>query len=305
MLTPQEIREIQFDKAVFGGYDMGAVDEFIAQVCADYSALYKDNAVLKNKLKLLAETVEEYRSVDEAMRKALITAQNMANEMVADAQKKANELIENASGLAQKRVVELSAKIEEEEKRLVQAKRETTAFVNQLMDLYAGQGEVLRNVLAIAETPEESESVEDTLTLATEQINQSVEEALSGLQAVEQRQAEEPAAEAEESEASESGEPASEEDAFLRDIEKRIEEKPLEELGGKEKAGQEAKVQVYEIDLNQGAASVSEEDEQIAFSSVSSRKKRDSKTKDEEVTKKFDLSELKFGRNYDFDDDDE
>ena len=64
-------------------------------------------------------------------------------------------------------------------------------------------------------------------------------------------------------------------------------------------------MQVYEIDLNQGAASVSEEDEQIAFSSVSSRKKRDSKTKDEEATKKFDLSELKFGRNYDFDDDDE
>ncbi|MEG2570695.1 MAG: DivIVA domain-containing protein, partial [Clostridia bacterium] len=80
MMSPGELKDIQFDKAVFGGYDISAVDEVFAQVTADFTALFKENAVLKNKLKLLASTVEEYRGVDEAMRKALITAQNMANE---------------------------------------------------------------------------------------------------------------------------------------------------------------------------------------------------------------------------------
>ncbi|MBQ1703720.1 MAG: DivIVA domain-containing protein, partial [Oscillospiraceae bacterium] len=61
MLTPQNIQEQEFNKAVFGGYDMGAVDDFLETVSADYTALYKENAVLKGKLKVLVDKVEEYR----------------------------------------------------------------------------------------------------------------------------------------------------------------------------------------------------------------------------------------------------
>ncbi len=96
MHTPNELRDIQFSKAVFGGYDAAAVDEMMTSIVSDYSALFKENAVLKNKLKLLADTVEEYRSVDEAMRKALITAQNMANEMVNNAEKESKEMVDTA-----------------------------------------------------------------------------------------------------------------------------------------------------------------------------------------------------------------
>ena len=88
MFTPKELREIKFDKAVFGGYDVDDVDKAFASISEDYTTLFKENTVLKKKLKLLADTVEDYRSVDEAMRKALITAQNMANDMVAEAEKK-------------------------------------------------------------------------------------------------------------------------------------------------------------------------------------------------------------------------
>ena len=79
MFTPKELKEIKFDKAVFGGYDVEDVDKILASVTEDYATLFKENTMLKKKLKLLADTVEDYRSVDEAMRKALITAQNMAN----------------------------------------------------------------------------------------------------------------------------------------------------------------------------------------------------------------------------------
>ena len=82
MYTPNELKEIRFDKARFGGYDSASVDKTFATVCEDYSSLFKENTMLKKKLKILADTVEEYRSVDDAMRKALVNAQNMANEMV-------------------------------------------------------------------------------------------------------------------------------------------------------------------------------------------------------------------------------
>ncbi len=281
MMTPQEIRDIQFDKSVFGGYDMGAVDEFLADLGADYSALYKENAVLKNKLKLLAETVEEYRSVDEAMRKALVTAQNMANDMVADAQKKANELITNASSIAQSRVSDLANKIAEEETRLAQAKRETSRFADELLSMYKSQAEMIHALLPLAEVSEEEKSLDDTLSLATEQISQSVEEALNGLQnyKASEDEAEQPSMAAEE---------------MVHNIEKQIEEKNVQDLGGKE----DNNAKSYSVRDGIEPA-LSEEDGQIAFGNAAA----DNHYSHDSATKKFDISELKFGKNYDFDDD--
>lgn len=278
MMTPQEIKDIQFDKSVFGGYDMGSVDEFLTDLGADYSALYKENAVLKNKLKLLAETVEEYRSVDEAMRKALVTAQNMANDMVADAQKKANELIANASSIAQARVSDLAAKITEEETRLAQAKRETSKFAEELLSMYKNQAEMIHALLPLAQVEEEEKSLDDTLTLATEQISQSVEEALNGLQNYKAAENEVAAA------------PSAED--MVHNIEKQIEEKNIRDLGGKDEDKSYS-------DSNRVEPELSEEDGQIAFGNAAA----DSRNSYDSATKKFDISELKFGKNYDFDDD--
>ena len=88
MLTPQEVSERAFPKASFGGYNMSQVDEFLDVLTEDYSALYSENAVLKSKMKVLVEKVEEYRSTEEAMRRALLTAQKMADELVAQAEAK-------------------------------------------------------------------------------------------------------------------------------------------------------------------------------------------------------------------------
>ena len=63
MLTPQEVSERAFPKASFGGYNMAQVDEFLDVLTEDYSALYSENAVLKIKMKVLVEKVEEYRSM--------------------------------------------------------------------------------------------------------------------------------------------------------------------------------------------------------------------------------------------------
>ena len=52
MFTPQEVSEKVFPKASFGGYNMASVDEFLDTLTGDYTALYKDNATLKAKLKI-------------------------------------------------------------------------------------------------------------------------------------------------------------------------------------------------------------------------------------------------------------
>ena len=46
MLTPQEIENISFEKATFGGYNMQSVDELLEPLTEDYITLYKENALL-------------------------------------------------------------------------------------------------------------------------------------------------------------------------------------------------------------------------------------------------------------------
>ena len=101
MLTPQEVSERAFPKASFGGYNMTQVDEFLDVLTEDYSALYSENAVLKSKMKVLVEKVEEYRSTEEAMRKALMTAQRMADDLVKEAEQKRDQILQEAAAEAQ------------------------------------------------------------------------------------------------------------------------------------------------------------------------------------------------------------
>ena len=96
MLTPQEVAEHAFQKASFGGYNMAMVDEFLDLVTADYTSLYKENAALKAKMKVLADKIEEYRSTEDAMRKALLSAQRMADQMMVEAEEQKTAMLTKA-----------------------------------------------------------------------------------------------------------------------------------------------------------------------------------------------------------------
>ena len=135
MLTPQEVSEHAFAKAGFGGYNMAMVDEFLDQLTEDYTALFKENAALKNKLKVLVDKVEEYRSTEEAMRKTLLAAQKMADELVKEAEAKKDTLVRQAEEEARKRVAGLRQEVEAEQFRLTAAQNATTAYVARLKEL--------------------------------------------------------------------------------------------------------------------------------------------------------------------------
>jgi len=129
MLTPQEITDKVFVKAVFGGYDMTGVDDFLEALSADYSALYKENAILKGKLKVLVEKVEEYRSTEDAMRMALLTAQRMGEEITVEANKQKEETLKSADDEIRAKLSETTKRVADEEWRLSVAAKETAKFI--------------------------------------------------------------------------------------------------------------------------------------------------------------------------------
>ena len=146
MLPPQDVKDKEFTKAVFGGYDMESVDDFLEILFEDYSSLYKENAILKNKLKVLVEKVEEYRSTEAAMRMALLTAQKMSQEMVEEATNKSKNIVEEAEIAAKSKIDELRNEVRAEERQLETAKRTTAEFIATAAELYKTQLDFLAGI---------------------------------------------------------------------------------------------------------------------------------------------------------------
>ena len=132
MLTPQEIQDQKFEKAVFGGYDMAQIDKFLDAVLSDYTSLYKENAALKAKMRVLVDKIEEYRAVDEELRKTLYNAQIAAKDTVSRAQAEAERIVRDAQFTANRNVTDLQGKIAAEEKRLEDAKRQNAAYAEKI-----------------------------------------------------------------------------------------------------------------------------------------------------------------------------
>ncbi|MBE6987725.1 MAG: DivIVA domain-containing protein [Ruminococcaceae bacterium] len=132
MLTPQELQNKKFEKAVFGGYDMSQVDDFLDLIIGDYTDIYKENITLKSKMKVLVDKIEEYRSVDDEIRKMLYTAQTKAKEMVANAEKEANNIINEARSTAESSIIEMKASYDAEKEKLAAMKTETSQYAEQI-----------------------------------------------------------------------------------------------------------------------------------------------------------------------------
>lgn len=129
MLTPQEVSTHAFAKAVMGGYNMAMVDEFLDELTDDYTALYKENAALKAKMKVLVEKVEDYRATEDSMRATLLTAQKMADSIVHEAEAKRDEILSQAQADAKTRIGQLQQEQEEAEARLRQGQLDLARFI--------------------------------------------------------------------------------------------------------------------------------------------------------------------------------
>lgn len=174
MLTPQEVSTRAFPKAAFGGYQMTSVDEFLDELTEDYSTLYKENATLKAKMKVLVDKLEEYRATEDSMRSALLTAQKMADNIVAQAEGRKEELLANAEEEARKKLASLRDEVLAEEARLNAAKAGTQDFLAKMEALCREHEALLAQIPDL--TPTQSAPAEEEKSTPIEEDVSSIEE---------------------------------------------------------------------------------------------------------------------------------
>ncbi|WP_308857642.1 DivIVA domain-containing protein [uncultured Oscillibacter sp.] len=258
MLTPQEVSTHAFTKAVMGGYNMAMVDEFLDELTDDYTALYKENAALKAKMKVLVEKVEDYRATEDSMRATLLTAQKMADSIVREAEAKRDELLAQAETQAQEKIANLRRQLAEAEDRLRQGQQQLSKFIEDSRAVCAKELAFLEQlpqlppeqVVSAAEVQDEAREIGETVmaAFAAQQVETPAEP--------EPQAAAEPAAPAE----------------------------PEPQAAAESAAPAEPEPEIQHVDYPVGdpfAPQAEEEEETVS-----------------EPTRRINLSDLKFGRNY-------
>lgn len=145
-MTPQDIREKTFEKAMFGGYDMAAVQNYQEEVATELSNAQKEIAVLKGKMKVLVDKIEEYRASEDAMRLAILSAQKVGKQIEDDAQARADKILSEAKNTSDRILGGLQHETANEEAKLLNAKTSCAKFLEDVRNLCLTQLEYLDGV---------------------------------------------------------------------------------------------------------------------------------------------------------------
>ena len=135
MITAQDIREKTFDKARIGGYDMASVDDFLEELAEDVTAAQKENAVLKSKMKILVDKIEEYRANEEALNMAVLSAQKLAVQIESEARERARAMLAEADRQVNAKIGGIAEQADAEESRLAAAKSSTLKFLEAMREV--------------------------------------------------------------------------------------------------------------------------------------------------------------------------
>ena len=134
MFTPQQLEEISFEKAPFVGYKISEVDEFLEAFIEDYITLYKENALLKSKMRVLVGKLEEYRQNEASMRDAIVNAQKTCDRMIKEAEARVTQMMTEANAAVAENARNADALIAAENARVEEARRVASAKIAEIQE---------------------------------------------------------------------------------------------------------------------------------------------------------------------------
>ena len=189
MITTQDIREKTFEKSRMNGYDMASVDDFLEELAEDIGASQKENAVLKSKMKVLVDKIEEYRANEEALNMAILSAQKLAVQIESEARQRAAAMIEDAERQVKAKVGSIQEQTAAEERRLADAQTAAKIFLDKAKELcnehltrlgvIGGELELPEEEPEVAEIEEEEEVPAVTDDVDIDEAVRSIEEQVS------------------------------------------------------------------------------------------------------------------------------
>lgn len=142
MLTPMDIQRQDFEVKL-RGYNANEVDDFLDLVGKDYEKLYKENAELREKVKQLDKSIEQYRAMEETLQKSIVLAQTAAEDIKKTAAEKADVIMNEAQSKSENMQREIDTQIHSKRNELASLQAEVAGYKSRIKGICSGLLEML------------------------------------------------------------------------------------------------------------------------------------------------------------------
>lgn len=146
MLTPLEIENKTFNKQMMNGYSTNEVHEFMTTLLKDYEKLYKENIEYQDKIAVLNQGIQHYKSIEETLQNALVVAQGTAETVKQNAKAEADNILKQAEINAIKSVDEIKKQVIEKEMQYGETKKQFEVYKAKMEALLISQLEILKEM---------------------------------------------------------------------------------------------------------------------------------------------------------------
>jgi len=143
MITPIDIQSKTFKTGM--GYSKADVDNFFATLVADYETLYRENVELKDKVSILNDGINHYKSIEKSLQKALVLAEQTAEETISSAKANATVIEQEAVLKAQSIVADAKIELDHIRTKTVEILQQYESYRAQYKALAKAQVEVLES----------------------------------------------------------------------------------------------------------------------------------------------------------------
>jgi len=146
MITPLDIENKTFGKQAINGYSTQEVHEFMAELLKDYERIYTENIEYKDKIQVLNQGIQHYKSIEDTLQNALVVAQGTAETVKQNARVEADNILKEAELSARRSVDEMGQRILEKQLKLEETQKQFEVYKAKMEALLISQLELLKDM---------------------------------------------------------------------------------------------------------------------------------------------------------------
>lgn len=146
MLSLDDVRNVSFRKAKFGGYKPEDVDAFIDDLQISYEEIVKEREEMTAQFKKMKSFFDRLQSEDVSIKDVILNAKNIAEKSLSDAECESKEIIAKAAKSSKKMIEDAKKEVSVQSEIAERIKAESSKMKEKLADIYKSHMELISSI---------------------------------------------------------------------------------------------------------------------------------------------------------------
>lgn len=146
MLSLEDVRNVSFRRAKFGGYKPEDVDAFIDDLQISYEEILRERDEMTEKMRKMKAFVDRFQAEDVSIRDVILNAKNIAEKSLSEAKIETQNMISSAKKSSEKMIDEAKKEVNVQSEIAERIRSESSKMKEKLADIYKSHMELINNI---------------------------------------------------------------------------------------------------------------------------------------------------------------